>query len=112
MGVEFQFVNKGLNGADIVVPKGCRERDCRLLAESQPLLLVGSELLGMELPPARMRVVVELDLRVTLEAHRDGILDEVRAATDGWLDVVQLHLDAAKAVANAATAVACGKESI
>jgi hypothetical protein len=52
-----------------------------------------------------MLVVVRVDLRMAFEAHRDRVVDRIAATLFSRDDVVCLHLDAAKAVTDATSAV-------
>jgi len=59
-----------------------------------------------------MRVVVKLKLGVALETDRYGVIDGVSTTTPAWIDMMQLDLHPAEAMADAAAAVAGNQELI
>lgn len=73
---------------------------------------MGTQLVRVEFPPARMRVVVELNFRVALETDWDGVFDIVTTTTTAWVDMVQLDLHPAESVTDAAPAVTGSQDLI
>ena len=57
-----------------------------------------------------MLVVIAVNLSMTLEANRNRVVDGIGATFLGWNDVIRLHLDAAEAMADAATPTTLSKQ--
>jgi len=55
---------------------------------------------------SRVFVVVTMDFGMTLKADRDCVRDVIRTTFRAGHDMIDLHLDATKAMADAATPVA------
>jgi hypothetical protein len=51
-----------------------------------------TQFIWMELTSSRMRVIVKLNLGVTLETYRDGVVNGIAPPTCTGLNVVQLNL--------------------
>ena len=71
-----------------------------------------AELVWTKLPAARVTVIVELNLGVTLKADWNRIVDVVTAAIGQRCNVVQFDLDSTEAVAHATPTVALGQELV
>lgn len=67
---------------------------------------MGTQFIRMEFAPSRVCVIVKLNFSMTLETHRNGIVNGIGSAITTGVDVVQLDLYTAVAMTNAATAVA------
>jgi hypothetical protein len=78
-------------------------------AYPEPLILMLTQLFGLEFSPTRVAIVVAMNLSVALEAYRYRILNFITPAALCRDDVVRLNLDSAKPMANAASPVAPGE---
>lgn len=63
---------------------------------------------GLKLSASWVPVIVCVNLGVALEANRDGVVDVAGTSLGNRLHVIELHLNPAKAVADAAPPVALG----
>ena len=103
--VEFQLVNNCLNRSDVIVTCGAHKDLGSGAAYFEPLLLVAAKLIWPEFTTSWMSIVITVNFRVALEAHRYSIIYFISAAISLRYDVVSFDFYTAKTVAHAASAV-------
>ncbi len=82
IGVELQFIDQRLQRADFCCPCSADEQLWALPTYRDSLDLVDPKPIGAELAPARVAVVVGVDLCTAFEADGDGVVDLVRPMLD------------------------------